>query len=768
MQNYLRFQKRGKGIGFGKYCLIIFSFIIGIVNAKAQDGIWTTKADIPTPRGMHSSSVVDDIIYAIGGIRALENLPLSTVEAYDPGTNAWETKDSMSIPRANLSTCVVDSIIYVIGGSSLGIGLATLEAYSPVTNTWTTKTSMPTPRGYLSASAVDGIIYVIGGISSIASGTTVTSKVEAYNPKTDTWTEKADMKTARGGLSACVVDGIIYAIGGTITGISICKTVEAYDPATDTWTIKADMPTARSGLTTFVIDGKIYAVGGVAYGGGPGLSTVEVYDPVTNIWTTQKDMPIPRRYMSCSMVDGKIYAIGGLDDKGRGIATVEEYNPAYYAGIVEDEITSISLQGNFIKDPATRKMMIYLPPSYVKGGNFPVVYLLHGTPVSETAYLNEQNWLNLVGTLLSEGPDFPENGFKGMIDSLIAQGKMKEMIIVMPDAGCTYTLSWYSNSVLNGNYEDYIVNDLVSYIDSHYRTIPNRDNRAIVGHCMGGYGAMKLAMKHPDVFGMTAGLSAPLMLDAIKARIPMIIAENPDSMMGPQPDKILTSFIYSCAAAWSPNINNPPFNVDLPFEYPSGVIIDSVWNKWLEHDLFTMITKYSDNLKKLRSLYFDCGDQVEMKYNLLMEPFHQALTAAGIKHDYEIYTGGTHCNKLYSRLANSLSNVITGVGKKDESNVPLAFSLYQNYPNPFNPITTIKYTISSRQFVTLKVFDILGREVAILVNEEKPAGTYETTWNTASAGGRLSSGVYIYQLKATPIGGQAGSYFETKKMLLLK
>jgi hypothetical protein len=95
------------------------------------------------------------------------------------------------------------------------------------------------------------------------------------------------------------------------------------------------------------------------------------------------------------------------------------------------------------------------------------------------------------------------------------------------------------------------------------------------------------------------------------------------------------------------------------------------------------------------------------------------------------------------------------------------FSLEQNYPNPFNPSTSIQYAVDSRQFVTLIVFDILGREVATLVNEEKPAGKYEVEFNAAelpsgvSAKGGYASGVYFYQLKA-------GNYIETKKMVLMK
>jgi hypothetical protein len=87
---------------------------------------------------------------------------------------------------------------------------------------------------------------------------------------------------------------------------------------------------------------------------------------------------------------------------------------------------------------------------------------------------------------------------------------------------------------------------------------------------------------------------------------------------------------------------------------------------------------------------------------------------------------------------------------------PSSFSLSQNYPNPFNPSTMIKYSIPTSEFVTLKVFDVLGTEVATLVNEEKPAGGYEVEFN-----GKYSSGVYFYKL-------QVGSFVETKKMVLMR
>jgi N-acetylneuraminic acid mutarotase len=273
-----------------------------------------------------STSVVDGIIYAIGGVQDFQQPAFATVEAYDPETDAWTTKAPMPTPRGALSTCVVDGIIYAIGGGSdLWSSLSTVEAYDPATNTWTTMSDMPTPRMALSTSVVDGIIYAIGGCT-VNQGGGALATVQAYDPATDTWTTKHDMPGPKDGFSTCVADGIIYAVGGGFNNPTALSTVFAYNPKTDTWTEKEDMPTPRAGLSTCVVDGTIYTIGGriIEFGF---LSAMEAYDPTTNTWMTKTDMPTSRSWLSSSTADGKIYAIGGLHD-GVSVATVEEYDPS--------------------------------------------------------------------------------------------------------------------------------------------------------------------------------------------------------------------------------------------------------------------------------------------------------------------------------------------------------------------------------------------------------------------------------------------------------
>jgi N-acetylneuraminic acid mutarotase len=168
--------------------------------------------------------------------------------------------------------------------------------------------TFPPARVHFSTSVVNGIIYAIGGSHGIGPGLVT---VEAYNPETDTWERKKDLLAPRALFSTSVVEGKIYVIGGGSANAGDAKiytAVEVYDPVIDTWRKETDLPTPRLGLSTNIVDGKIYAIGG-----GPwvALSTVEVYEPATGTWTKETGMPTPKYYLSTSAVDGKIYAIGG-------------------------------------------------------------------------------------------------------------------------------------------------------------------------------------------------------------------------------------------------------------------------------------------------------------------------------------------------------------------------------------------------------------------------------------------------------------------------
>ena len=207
----------------------------------------------------------------------------------------------------------------------LALGLAAICPAAE--DTWTQKADMPTARGFLSTIVVNEKIYAIGGALNPTTGS---SAVEEYNPATNTWTKKANMSETRCAFSTSVVDGKVYVIGGAVSPYGALRSsIYVYDPATDTWTQKAQMLTPRAGLSANVVDGKIYVIGGAFTSISAALKTVEVYDPATNNWTRKTDMPTARLDHCASVVNGKIYIIGGtIGSPWTGLSVVEVYDPA--------------------------------------------------------------------------------------------------------------------------------------------------------------------------------------------------------------------------------------------------------------------------------------------------------------------------------------------------------------------------------------------------------------------------------------------------------
>ena len=243
----------------------------------------------------------------------------------------WTTRSPMPTATSLHSASVIDGKIYVIGGTDTIYRVATdyfstVRMYDPTTDTWTMKADMPRGRARAAICVVDGKIYAIGGSPH---GDADFAFVEMYDPATDTWTRKADLPRARCFLSASAVNGKIYVIGGKIyPSAAMVATVEEYDPAMDIWTRKTDMPTARGCHSASVVDGKIYVIGGATGAFGPVVSTVEVYNPATDIWTRKTDMPTARNFISTTVMKGRIYVIGGGNAWGPSLSMVEVYDPA--------------------------------------------------------------------------------------------------------------------------------------------------------------------------------------------------------------------------------------------------------------------------------------------------------------------------------------------------------------------------------------------------------------------------------------------------------
>ena len=293
-----------------------------------------------------------------------------------------------------------------------------------------------------------------------------------------------------------------------------------------------------------------------------------------------------------------------------------------------------SLEGNLEGDSADRDVTIYLPPSYAKDKSrrYPVVYLLHG-------YGGRDDTFN--GRLAT----LPDSA-----DRDIAAGLAKEMIVVMPNSYTLHKGSMYSSSITTGDWESYVAVDLVAYVDGHYRTIPNRLSRGLGGHSMGGYGALRIGMKRPDVFSAlylmsSCCLNATLTFDpgrmapaeAIKTREE---AENAGRGRGFGPSVNLAE-----AAAWSPNPKNPPLYLDLPVK--DGQLQPDVIAKWAANAPLAMVGQYVTNLKKYNAISIEIGTKDGLyRTNKQLDDM---LTSFGVAHGYDEYEGD-HTNRVFERI----------------------------------------------------------------------------------------------------------------------
>ncbi|MCW8811723.1 MAG: T9SS type A sorting domain-containing protein [Ignavibacteriaceae bacterium] len=205
-------------------------------------------------------------------------------------------------------------------------------------------------------------------------------------------------------------------------------------------------------------------------------------------------------------------------------------------------------------------------------------------------------------------------------------------------------------------------------------------------------------------------------------------------------DSLTTFLNYAIAQLWTGNQFQNSFKLNIINDELGNQIqqLEEIWNgnAWVNDikRVYTYIWNYfeSCNAELWNGTNWEPGDTPILVDN--PDGFKIAII--------------THSISIYYIIVNVEST---------NPNTPSDFSLLQNYPNPFNPTTSLQYAIGSRQFVTLKVYDLLGREIATLVNEEKPAGEYEVEFNATN----LPSGIYFYQLNA-------GEFTEVKKMILLK
>jgi S-formylglutathione hydrolase len=320
--------------------------------------------------------------------------------------------------------------------------------------------------------------------------------------------------------------------------------------------------------------------------------------------------------------------------------------------MVYEPISSRFGRMNALGDSAVRTLAVYLPPDYdlEPTRRFPVLYLLQSGRMSNFAWMD--------GTFRDAAA--PNDSARGLhvqvaMDTLIRQGKVPEMIVVMPDGSDALGASWYANSPASGFWEDYLLREIVPHVDSAYRTIPNRASRGIAGHSLGGFGAMRLAMRHPDVFGAVYAMSPCCLAWEGELGFTSPVWRQVLSVTSPAKADTLSAApwaLYTAALAFSPDTARHPLLVDWPVQVSDGNVspVSPAAASWLAASPVATVGRYAPALRTLRGIGAEAGDQDQFPHiPRTVREFADSLERLGIPHTYTTFKGG-HEDQLPERV----------------------------------------------------------------------------------------------------------------------
>jgi enterochelin esterase family protein len=327
--------------------------------------------------------------------------------------------------------------------------------------------------------------------------------------------------------------------------------------------------------------------------------------------------------------------------------------------VVIEQIESRALNGNPLGDPHVRQIPIYLPPGYHEGSMlYPVIYWLHGFTGYGLSAISATPWI----------PSLPQ-----CMDRVIAAGA-PPAILVMADGFTKFGGSQYLNSEATGRYEDFVVGEIVAHVDRRYRTLPTPAHRGVTGKSSGGYGALVLAMRHPEVFGAVASHSGDMFFESCYMpdfwKFCNTVARHGGvgeflraflDMPKKTPDAITAVNIAAMAMAYSPNPAKPPYHFDLPFDPDTGEMDDAVWSRWLAWDPLRMADRHADALRRMRAIYIECGARDQFFLHLGARQLHRRLEALGVRHEHvEFDDDHTAVNYRYVESLRRLCEALAG------------------------------------------------------------------------------------------------------------
>lgn len=312
------------------------------------------------------------------------------------------------------------------------------------------------------------------------------------------------------------------------------------------------------------------------------------------------------------------------------------------------KVHSAAVAGNLEGEAADREVVVVLPPSYGTNAQrrYPVVYALHGYSIGAEQWIKEIHVPQVIEGALGKGG--------------------KEMIVVFPDSKTVHNGSMYSSSATTGDFERFVAEDVVAYVDANYRTLADRRSRGLVGHSMGGYGAARIGMKHADVFGALY-LMSPCCLSAREAfGLDEAALARVAAMKSPAESEGMPFGLraqLAVGAAWSPNPKKPPLYLDLPGGDEAQR--NAVLAKWAANAPLAFVDQYIRDLKRYKAIAMDVGDQDGLKVDT--ESLHKILDSYGISNSFTIYPG-THTSHVAFRFQDNVlpffsEHLVTGSGQ---------------------------------------------------------------------------------------------------------
>jgi hypothetical protein len=308
----------------------------------------------------------------------------------------------------------------------------------------------------------------------------------------------------------------------------------------------------------------------------------------------------------------------------------------------EHEFESEALRGNVLGDPHVRPLWVYVPPGYddEPDRRYPAVYQIQGLTGHLTMWRNRMPFRK----------PFPE-----LADEGIASGEIPPCIVVWVDCWTDIGGSQFIDSPGTGRYHTYLSDEVVPWVDSHYRTIPDRDHRGIQGKSSGGYGAMVNPMLRPDLWGGMATHagdalfevcyqpefreSARALRDDYQGSYQRFWEDfrSRPAMSKDSDGNLLND--WCMAACYSASDDGTP---QLPFDVATGELIPEVWERWLAWDPVRMVPKHADSLRTMRAVYIDAGKRDEWYLDLGAEAFRRALEGAGVSDVFFELFDATH------------------------------------------------------------------------------------------------------------------------------